>query len=33
MFAEPGDCLQSIGATVPAAREVWLPQSPPFTGL
>lgn len=33
MFTEPGGCLQSVGAIVPAAREVWLPQSPPFTGL
>lgn len=33
MFAESGGCLRSIGAALPAAREVWLPQSVPFTGL
>lgn len=34
MRAEPGGCLQSVGAAVPAAaREAWLPQSPPFPGL
>lgn len=33
MFAEPGGCLRSVGAAVPAAREVWLPQSSRFTGL
>lgn len=33
MFPEPGGCLRSIGAALPAALEVWLPQSSPFTGL
>lgn len=33
MFADPGGCLRSIGAALPTAREVWLPQSSPFSGL